>query len=324
MDAASEPLDASIQIVTPENIAFRYYVAGPFRRLPAYLIDLAFRAMTLIVIGLALLPFMAIGFGAEWMAAILILWFVLAWFYGGIFEAYWNGQTPGKRLMKIRVLSVDGQPINGLQAVLRNILRAVDAQPGMTYLVGLVTASTNNRFQRLGDWVCGTMVVVEERSWFHGVVRTAEVEVKELAERIPVGFDVSPSLARALAAYVQRRPMFSPPRRIEIARYVAEPLRARFAMPLGTNPDFLLCALYRRTFITDGNHDEGPPRGPAGESHGSPFRHSEAGPSGGQPVPPIKLNADAAPKEEHVPVAAASSGATRPSDQQDPSMEDAQ
>ncbi len=274
MDAASDPLDASVQIVTPENIAFRYYVAGPFRRLPAYLIDLVIRVMTLIVIGMVLSPFIVIGFDFVWLGVILVASFLLAWFYGGVFEAYWNGQTPGKRLMKIRVLSVDGQPINGLQAILRNVLRAVDAQPGLVYLVGLVAASSNPRFQRLGDWVCGTMVVVEERSWLHGLVRTAEDEVRELAERIPAGFDVSPSLARALAAYVQRRPCFSPARRMEIARYVGEPLRSRFGMPLGTNPDQLLCALYRRTFITDVNHDEGLRRRPAGESQGSPFRPS--------------------------------------------------
>lgn len=275
MDAAFDPLDASVQIVTPENIAFRYYVAGPFRRLPAYLVDLVIRVAALVVIALAMSPFAGIGLSGVWAAAILISWFVLAWFYGGIFEACWNGQTPGKRLMKIRVLSVDGQPINGLQAVLRNILRAVDAQPGMTYLVGLVAASTNNRFQRLGDWVCGTMVVVEERSWFQGVVHTSESGVRELAGKIPAGFQVSPSLAWALASYVQRRACFSPPRRMEIARYVGDPLRDRFGLPQETNLDHLLCALYHRTFITDASVDESASRGLAGESFGSPFRPSE-------------------------------------------------
>ena len=55
---------------------------------------------------------------------------MLSWFYVGLFEALWNGQTPGKRLMGIRVVSVEGQPITPFQAILRNILRVVDAQPG--------------------------------------------------------------------------------------------------------------------------------------------------------------------------------------------------
>ena len=49
--------------------------------------------------------------------------FLVSWFYGGFFEAYWNGQTPGKRIMGLRVLSTNGRPINGYQAVLRNLLR---------------------------------------------------------------------------------------------------------------------------------------------------------------------------------------------------------
>ena len=245
-------LDTTVQIVTPENIAFRYQVAGPFRRLPAYLVDLAIRvgvgyAATLLVMFTSTFVGMAkIGPGV-----ILILWFLLAWFYGGLFETFWNGQTPGKRLMQIRVLAVDGQPINGLQAVLRNVLRAVDMQPWMFYQLGLVTAMMNDRFQRLGDLACGTMVVVEERRWFRGVVRIDEPEAIQLAGRVPAGFQVSPSLGRALAAYVQRRGYFPRLRRLEIARHLARPLQDRFGLPPQTDPDQLLCALYHRTFITD-------------------------------------------------------------------------
>ena len=39
MSSASTPLDTTVDIVTPENIAFHYQLAGPFRRFPAYLID---------------------------------------------------------------------------------------------------------------------------------------------------------------------------------------------------------------------------------------------------------------------------------------------
>ena len=157
-------IDTTIEIVTPENIAFSYRLAGPFRRLPAYLIDLIIRlAVALggaIFLGIlsSLVALPAIGGGMA-----LVLWFVMAWFYGGLFETFWNGQTPGKRAMAIRVLSVEGQPINALQAVLRNILRTVDALPAFLYQVGLIAATVNPRFQRLGDLVCGTIVVIEDR-----------------------------------------------------------------------------------------------------------------------------------------------------------------
>ena len=196
MASARDQIDTKIEIITPENIAFEYRVAGPFRRLPAYLIDLALRVVVLwfgfvfatVVFGLIGLPEVGIGIG-------LILMFAVVWLYGGLFETYWNGQTPGKRLMQIRVQSIEGQPISGLQAVLRNVLRTVDVQPAGLCLVGLVAAAMNDRFQRLGDLATGTMVVVEEAQWFSGVTRVNHPEAKRLAGQIPVGFQASRTLA---------------------------------------------------------------------------------------------------------------------------------
>jgi len=265
-------LDTSIQIVTPENIAFRYYVAGPFRRLPAYLIDLLIRILIGLVLwwmlSLLTLVLGGIGFLAVGLGLSLMLWFVLEWFYGGLFETLWNGQTPGKRLMRIRVLSVDGRPINGLQAVLRNVLRVVDQQPVVFGLLGLFTTMLNDRYQRLGDLACGTMVVVEERHQFRQVLRFNHPEAIRLAGLVPAGFEPSRTLARALAMYVQRRMDFPVERRREIARHLGEPLQQRFDLPPGTDFDLLLCGLYHRTFVTDRIEE------PAVRS-GSPFREPD-------------------------------------------------
>jgi uncharacterized RDD family membrane protein YckC len=288
MGANPQPLDNTIEIVTPENIAFRYQVAGPFRRLPAYLIDLAIRvaffwvgAIVLsIVFGLAGLPGLGLGFT-------LVLWFALEWFYGGLFETFWNGQTPGKRLMRIRVLSIDGQPINGLQGVLRNVLRALDQQPVVFSMVGLVTATLNDRFQRMGDLACGTMVVIEEHPWFRGMIRLSEPEAIRLAGQIPPSFQPSRTMARALAAYVQRRANILPMRRLEIAWHLGEPLREQFDLPVGTDPDMLLCGLYQRTFITDWDEE------PSART-GSPFRESDAPSAASEPAPAASDGAAAA------------------------------
>ena len=98
---------------------------------------------------------------------------MLDWFYGGLFETFWNGQTPGKKLLGIRVLQANGEPINGMQAVVRNIIRYADLMPiimpfgmyGGIYplgLLGMLTPMFNNRYQRWGDLVCGTIVVIEK------------------------------------------------------------------------------------------------------------------------------------------------------------------
>ncbi len=268
MDTMSErngELDSRIEIVTPENIAFQYRVAGPFRRLPAFLIDMMICLVTYAVISFAIMMISFwLGIPNLGVGASLLILFLLTWFYGGLFETFCNGQTPGKRLMEIRVLSVDGRPIDGLQAVLRNILRAVDAPPPFFLPIGLVAAAMNRRFQRLGDLAAGTMVVVEEPRWFHGVVRISDPQAVWLAGQIPPGFQASRSLARALALYVQRRLHLAWPRRMEVAAHVAAPLRDRFQLPAATDPDQLLCGLYHRTFITERS-------GEPWSASGSPF-----------------------------------------------------
>jgi len=251
MSNAFRQLDTRVEILTPENIAFRYQVAGPFRRLPAYLIDLLIRAVVFSFLAAAIsMAFAGARMPGLGVGLILILWFVLSWFYGGLFEAYWNGQTPGKRVMEIRVLSVDGQPINGLQAVLRNVLRALDAQPLIFYQLGLVAALMNDRFQRLGDLACGTMVVIEEPRWFAGVTRVEDPEAIRLAAQLPAGFQVSRTMARAIAAYVGRRAHIAPGLQPGIAAIVGTELRDRLGLPSDTDLDQLLCAIYHRTFIT--------------------------------------------------------------------------
>lgn len=260
------PLDTAVEIITPENIAFRYRVAGPFRRLPAYLIDLAIRIGVCIAgLILSLLAFSFLNLPGLGLATFFVLWFAISSFYGGVFEALWNGQTPGKRAMGLRVLTVEGGPISGWQAVLRNLLRIADMLPFQNYQVGLLSMLMTSRFQRLGDLAAGTMVVVEEPQWFHGVFQFHEPEVYRMAAQIPARFQASRTLARALASYAQRRQHFPWMRRQEIAYHLAEPLRQAFQLPSDTNPDLLLCALYQRTFITDRQEEPRP------QSGASPF-----------------------------------------------------
>ena len=99
------PLDATIRVVTPENIAFEYRLAGPFRRLPAFLLDFCVGSALLIALSIVLehdgwhrqsRP----GHGAS----VLLLFFVIWWFYGVLFETFMNGQTPGKYVLGLRVL----------------------------------------------------------------------------------------------------------------------------------------------------------------------------------------------------------------------------
>lgn len=253
MPLRQPPLDATIRVVTPENIAFEYRLAGPFRRLPAFVLDMAIR--TAVIIGLAILLSLTVSFASPGLAMglIIIANFLIGWFYGAVCETFMNGQTPGKHVLGLRVLTDNGQPINGMQATLRNLLRTADL---FLPLVSLFVTSLNRKYQRLGDLVAGTIVVVEERQWLTGVAKLEDPRAIQLAAYLPPNFVVSRSLAKTLATYVERRRFFTPPRRREVARHLAVPLLERFGLPADTSYDLLLCALYYRTFIADRRQDE--------------------------------------------------------------------
>ena len=96
-----DKLDSIIRVVTPENIGFEYRLAGPFRRLPAFLIDLAIVAAINTAIFVIFLLTVA-WLGGVGVFTMLVTWFVVFWFFGGLCETMLNGQTPGKWLLGLR------------------------------------------------------------------------------------------------------------------------------------------------------------------------------------------------------------------------------
>lgn len=251
-DFAAAPIDATIEVVTPENIAVHYRVAGPVRRALSFAIDITL--FCLVVAGVTVaLSIAGVGLGPVAIAAWLIFMFFMYWLFFGAQEWFFRGRTLGKWALGLRVITVEGQPINALQAIMRSLLRAPDF---VLPIIDLVTMSLNDRFQRLGDLVCGTVVVFEERQWLFGVARLDDPRAVQLASYLPPDFEATKSLAKALSTYVERRRFFSPPRRREVARHLAEPLLKRFGLPPDTSYDLLLCALYYRAFIADRGEDE--------------------------------------------------------------------
>lgn len=144
-------------VLTPEKVVVSYDLGSVGSRIMAELIDLlAIGVMTIAIgIGLSLL-----GVVAESLATALFL--IVAAFgmlgYHAGFEAFAQGQTPGKRAMKIRVVNVDGTPVTFRAALLRNLMRPADMLP-VLYLAGLTMLFLNPKAQRIGDLVAGTVVI---------------------------------------------------------------------------------------------------------------------------------------------------------------------
>jgi uncharacterized RDD family membrane protein YckC len=164
-----------LNIETPEQVELRFPIAGIGSRFLAILTDSLIQGATLffLFLGFALIvsaapkiPGAAAAVsdtGTKWfVAAVVLFYFLLYWGYYSLFEAFWNGQTPGKRLLKIRVIKDSGRQITLFEALARNLLRVIDMLPSF-YLVGVITMLCNREQKRLGDLVAGT-IVVHERS----------------------------------------------------------------------------------------------------------------------------------------------------------------
>jgi uncharacterized RDD family membrane protein YckC len=156
------------QIISTEKVPLVYRVAGLGSRFLAWLIDM-FIIVGLLYISLVMaLTWEAAreGFG---IAVGLVLTFVVQWGYFVLFEWLWHGQTPGKRVIGIRVIDVQGTGISFGQAAVRNVLRVVDGLPllipdivPVMYGVGFLVAACNPEQRRLGDLAAGTLVVFVE------------------------------------------------------------------------------------------------------------------------------------------------------------------
>ncbi|GDX82129.1 hypothetical protein LBMAG42_39400 [Deltaproteobacteria bacterium] len=156
---ADDPLDNRVALETPEHVELRVSLAGPAARGLAWGIDAAIRVVVLGVLGSFVLGIGGEGIGT---GAWLILLFVMDWAWYVFWEWLDDGRSPGKRVMHLRVMRLDGTPVGPREVMLRNLVRVADALPGL-YFVGAASAFADARFRRLGDIVAGTIVVREER-----------------------------------------------------------------------------------------------------------------------------------------------------------------
>lgn len=202
-------LDTVREVHTPEGVALRLPAAGPVPRALAWGIDLAIRGVVLMVASTALGVL-----GQAGMGIYLVCVFLVLWAYPLVFEAVWDGQTPGKRAMELRVLSIDGAPVGWLASFVRNLMRTVDMLP-VGYAFGLLASLADPSGRRLGDLVAGTVVVHAPRGSMH----SSAPQVAEVAPSQPL---LSAEQV-AVIAFAERAGQLTRERQQELAD-IAEPV----------------------------------------------------------------------------------------------------
>lgn len=159
--------DGFLNIDTPENVVFDMEIAGIGSRFMAALVDTlligVLQAAVFLSLFLAGGGSLGEGVAEGWLvAAVIFLAFVILWGYYIFFEWRWNGQTPGKRLVGLRVICADGRPVTFTEALIRNLVRLIDFLPGF-YGIGVVVMFTQRHWRRLGDLAAGTLVVFDQK-----------------------------------------------------------------------------------------------------------------------------------------------------------------
>ena len=164
-------MERSVTVRTPEAIAFYYELAGLGSRFLALCVDTVIQVavlVALLTVGIAsirgvtaIASSLHIGqkmLGSSVAAAIILTIFVLFYGYFIAFEMLWSGQTPGKRLLGIRVVRDGGYPVELGGSIIRNLIRVLEFGFGF-YCLSVISMVLSSENKRLGDFAAGTIVV---------------------------------------------------------------------------------------------------------------------------------------------------------------------
>jgi len=214
---------------TPESVELDFTLAGIGNRVYAAVIDWIVLGFILIIVlllgGIGFYVSSELGLPLEqidtWIFAIqLFIIFATYVGYFVFFETLWQGKTPGKRWVKIRVIQDNGQPIQLPQATLRSLLRPIDD----TLFLGGFFIIFGKQEKRIGDWVAGTLVIQEEEESLEKADFSLSKQAENLANKLETEADLSqlsPDDFAQIREYLRRRKTMLYRARIELARKLA-------------------------------------------------------------------------------------------------------
>lgn len=242
---------AGAGVVTPEAVRLDFDAAGVGSRAVAFLLDWLARLAVLLLLSIA--AGLAGSGGVSlptWVVITLVsvLVFLLVWGYPIAFETLWKGRTPGKAAMGLRVVTVEGAPIQFRHAAIRAAVGLVDF--GLTAgFAAVASALATARHQRLGDLAAGTIVLRERTG--SATPTAVRFTVPPGAEGYAALIDPAGMTSRdyaAIRSFLLRADELDPQVRTRLAWQLAQPLAERLAHrpPADVSPElFLVCAAAR-------------------------------------------------------------------------------
>lgn len=230
-----------VTLQTPESVELEFTLAGIGNRAYALLIDYVVLGLiiTVFIIAWSYFSFQLYSVVEDWIGknnqlglwllaiSILTSFFIYVGYFV-FFEALWQGQTPGKRYVKIRVIRDDGRPIRLQQSTLRALLRPIDD----TFFIGVFLIALSKQEKRLGDLVAGTLVIQEEHH-FVSATFPMSAQAQELANQLQTAADFSQMLPEDFAIireYLQRRELMTAEAKSELSKQLAQQIKKIIAL----------------------------------------------------------------------------------------------
>jgi uncharacterized RDD family membrane protein YckC len=229
-----------LTIETPEQTSLEFPLAGIGSRFLAIALDTLLQFAGFFTLGIIAIVVLSVGFtgimGKQWVLAILIFAvFSLQFGYFALFEALWNGQTPGKRWTHLRVIQDSGRPISAYDAILRNLLRIVDVLPTL-YATGLITMLISRENKRVGDYAAGTVVVHEKSlQGIDSAWRATAGPAQSVASNFSI--QVTVEELQLVETFLERRLSLDPHVRHSMAHQIADRIGQRLNVLAEARPD---------------------------------------------------------------------------------------
>ena len=148
------------QIETAQNVNIVQNVAGVGERILAFIIDFFILVFYVIIVSII---FAASGIGTDSDFLLIMTIGLPIFLYHLLWEMFWNGRSPGKAIMNLRVVKLDGTKPSFSNYLLRWLLRIIDISLTSGALA-LITILFNGRGQRLGDIAATTTIISEKRT----------------------------------------------------------------------------------------------------------------------------------------------------------------
>jgi len=204
-------IDTLCAVETPEGVELEFSPAGPVPRALAWMVDAGIRGAAYVALATVLQ-----GLGQVGLGLLMLCMFLLEWFYPVGFEVLARGQTPGKRLLGLRVLRADGAPVGWSRSTVRSLLAFADFLP-FGFAAGLTAMLLGRHSRRLGDLAAGTVVV-------HLSLDPARrLQPGGATATLPPPFPLSLPEQRAVMGFAERAPGLTLERARELADLL-EPL----------------------------------------------------------------------------------------------------